>query len=484
MTIDWPTLYAALARNDFAMPLDVLAAAEATAPDTEDTVRLGFAVYAQMRHVPRAQLYISKLENLLGPLHSDVVTAQLQIAALVGDWGSFDNALARAPMAQPADPALRQRAFCARLFREGLFPGWQQAVNDLTATPGYPAAHFLKGLHQLAITMFASNLPLPAKELLLKLVDVAASPQTRAAAMLDAMAIARFMDDAPEAQRLQVAFETLRSTTPEIAAAQQQWKEFTRPFTTDAVKVADAVTVIVPTNISRRIFLHKETAPPKIDMIAAVLDAAYKQVQMPRDWHVVITFDQPTAADLQDAGATYKTALESYIAEHPQMSLALYKGHGLRRVFLDQLEQVKTPYIFFLEHDWLFNDTARPVTDILYAMQQNPLMHHCRYNLAPVLPDAYDAMLLPAGNGFTRTNGVSNNPCLLRVEKFRRDWLPIIQNPDMDTLNMGAAGIEENIYAASGHIYSTLGFITGHQAFGTYIAAAAAQMPQFSNLGI
>jgi hypothetical protein len=103
-------------------------------------------------------------------------------------------------------------------------------------------------------------------------------------------------------------------------------------------------------------------------------------------------------------------------------------------------------------------------------------MNHTRYNISPVFPDRYDVMLLPEPrlpnpNSFTRTNGVSNNPCLIRLAKLRRDWLPALNNNSFDGFNLGAAGVEENIYSLAAQLARGMGFIKAHEAIGTYIAA-------------
>jgi hypothetical protein len=186
---------------------------------------------------------------------------------------------------------------------------------------------------------------------------------------------------------------------------------------------------------------------------------------------------------LQD-GEDYLKALEKYVAQNPQCKLVISHGNGLRKNFMEQTAQIKSPYMFMLEHDWLLKDTVRPLPDLCTALQTRPYMHHVRYNLSPVLPDSYDAMLLPYRDNFTLTNGISNNPCMIRLDKIRRDWLPILEQQGLDNFNMGAAGVEENIYAASGHIYGALGFVMGHQAFSTYLAAPMGTASQIDNLGI
>ncbi len=485
MTIDWANIFKSLEAGDIAAPLALLAARERDMPAHEDTIRLGFAIHSHQRDFVAADTYLKKLE-VLHPTASDIALHRLHLSAWLSDWDAFTATLARAPGTTPPDAKLLQRALCARLVREGLFDGWQNALNAIIGLPGYEALHFTHGLHQLAITLLAIGQPAAATTLLHKLHSIAPVPHIQLAVLRDLQHIAAMQGDAKTAATYANATAETRRTQPALAQALDQVSTWAKPCPAPTPIGADAAaTVIVPTSISRKIFKNTHIAPPYIDMLAETLSSFYKHAKAPTAWPVVICFDQPTAPDLQDAAARYRTALEDYVQKNPHCTLRVYTGNGLRRTFVEQSLAARTPYVCLLEHDWVFNSAAMPITDIFAAMQANPAIHHCRYNVNPVLPDGYDSMLLPAAHGLTSTSGFGNQPGLIRTHKLQRDWLPLLAFDDtLDALNHGAAGVEETLQTAAATIYNWLGFIEGHASTGTYFAGALGSKPPMTHTGI
>lgn len=260
----------------------------------------------------------------------------------------------------------------------------------------------------------------------------------------------------------------------------QQWQQ----------PIADAgntATVIVPTNISPKFVYNQTSAPPSDAMIRQTLDSFYNQLQGPRDWPVIIFFDEPRDAALAAQADAYREKLHRVAADY-NATLHCRPGHGLRRNFIEALGMVNTPYYFFLEHDWSFSADAPPVTQLLATLEAHRDLNVIRYNYNFNHLQRHDYALVP----YATTTGLAlltgayycNNPALVRTAKMRRDWAPLLADSKYDAHNSGAGGVEEAIYLHMMRLIKDCGILPVIDAMGCAVTGTPGNTPRAIHNGI
>lgn len=117
----------------------------------------------------------------------------------------------------------------------------------------------------------------------------------------------------------------------------------------------------------------------------------------------------------------------------------IIKTQGLCDGYKKAIELCKTPYLFFLEHDWVFLDNiTHSLQDFVDIMNKNKEINCILLNKMKNLPKhhqkfykskQYDIPLL-------LTNRQSNNPNILRIEHAKKIRYPLIKNTGC-SLHMG-----------------------------------------------
>ncbi|MGE3770083.1 MAG: hypothetical protein AB7G06_03945 [Bdellovibrionales bacterium] len=246
-----------------------------------------------------------------------------------------------------------------------------------------------------------------------------------------------------------------------------------------------AATVVVTTHISPNLVYYKDSAPPSDLMIRTTLESFYGQLQGPKDWPVLIYFDEPRDPALKEQADAYRAKLEQ-VAKDYNATLLCRPGLGLRQNLLDALGRIATPYYFFLEHDWTFADHAPPVIDLLMVLEAHHDLHALRYNYNYNLLTRHDPVLMPVPSTLPLLASAHycNHPGLIRTAKMKRDWLPLLADTQYDAHNGGAGGVEETIYAATLKIIEQHGLLPAIAAMGCAVIGQPGDLPRALHWGI
>lgn len=253
------------------------------------------------------------------------------------------------------------------------------------------------------------------------------------------------------------------------------------------VSTGDKATIIIPTNIGGKFKYNQASAPPSGAMLRQTLESLYTQLQAPKDWPVVIYFDEPRDAAMAPQADAYRDELKT-IAREYNAQLDCRAGHGLRRNFIEAVTNCETPYYFFLEHDWTFSFDAPPLPVLMQTMQAHADVNVIRYNYNYNHLQRHDYALVP----FATTTGLPlltgtyycNNPALVRTGKMQRDWLPLLTDTSLDNHNAGAGGVEETIYLHMLRLVKECGIIPVMQAMGCTVIGTAGNTPRAIHNGI
>jgi hypothetical protein len=154
------------------------------------------------------------------------------------------------------------------------------------------------------------------------------------------------------------------------------------------------------------------------------------------------------------------------------------------------LGEVTTPYLLFLEHDWEFQDPEIDLENLIRVFDQNEMVNYVRFNKRKNIISNFDFILEKETSikdiDLIRTVAHSNNPHLVRVEKFRTEWLPICLNDShcqkMDSRGK-AFGIENPLFKQHMHDVRKMGFTHAQEIWGTYIFGQIGDPPRIKHLG-
>lgn len=151
----------------------------------------------------------------------------------------------------------------------------------------------------------------------------------------------------------------------------------------------------------------------------------------------------------------YKDAIEDYFPSWFRPNVIRTKGlaDGYRRSILG----AEMPYLFQLEHDWLFKrDRIRhSLDDILHAMEASNA-EYLRFGKEPSRTNEYGHQFEQADIGIPAcaVTWRSNNPHIINAEAYKRRYLPYI-----NTTLGGSKGIEEFLpEAPNSYVYGDLDY--------------------------
>jgi hypothetical protein len=250
----------------------------------------------------------------------------------------------------------------------------------------------------------------------------------------------------------------------------------------------DRVTVVVVTNLTKKLIRYRELAPPSTNLIAATFGSMIdvfgpSVLACPRVICYDSNFWEPQASD------PYLTALEHFCRRH-RFDLAVYLNTGLLGVLKSVLPTITTPYLFLIEHDWFFKSPQISLGKVLSVLDRRDDIHMIRFNKRRNVISTYDFILereteineIP----LLRTSAYSNNPSLIRTRTLRDIWLPIcLEDPFFSARDIRGTplGVEEALMKARIEAIRKHGFSMAHLQWGGYIYGAAGDEQRIIHLG-
>jgi hypothetical protein len=279
-------------------------------------------------------------------------------------------------------------------------------------------------------------------------------------------------------------------TKPAIAADWAWVQAWQQPVANSSA--TQPVTTVITTNISSKLVHYKDMAPPSGTLLRQTLESYYQQLQAPAAWPLHIYFDEPAGGANADMAAAYRQELvaiaDDYNARGCDITVFTCPGIGLRQVLLQAMEDIATPYYFFLEHDWTFSYQAPVLPQLVQVLDTFPQLHSIRYNYMYNYQTQHDFTLLklpvPAPFPLLATTYYCNQPSLVRTAKMQRDWLPLLAENKYDQHNAGAGGVEETLFAASHGFVRTCGILPVVSAMGCAVIGLPGDAPRTLHWGI
>lgn len=139
---------------------------------------------------------------------------------------------------------------------------------------------------------------------------------------------------------------------------------------------------------------------------------------------------------------------------------------GLKTNYINGLRLSKTPYIFFVEHDWVFLEKI-PLNRFIEVMNNNNHINFIKLSKRDNMElGGWDSILEESPiHDLIKTSSWSNHPHVARKKKWIDEWLNII-DPSVKAIK--SYGIEDVMYNKYQEDIHKLGFNRAHEKWGCY----------------
>jgi len=212
---------------------------------------------------------------------------------------------------------------------------------------------------------------------------------------------------------------------------------------------------------------HAVPSAPSIKIIETSLRSLYQKCPGSQVVHHWIYFDSRE----DSVSLEYWKNLQKLAIEFPNIILVKEPHSGLKPNYLKAIRNIVTPYLMFLEHDWIFLEKI-DLSKIIVEFKSKPNFHYLKFNKRNNFQKGgWDKVLVkdPSIKNFLaiKTNAWSNHPHLTRRQKWLSSWLMMVSNPKLQKLK-GSFGIEEILYNIYQLEINQLGFERAHLKWGCY----------------
>jgi hypothetical protein len=248
------------------------------------------------------------------------------------------------------------------------------------------------------------------------------------------------------------------------------------------------LTILMVTNFTKKLEKFAHLSPPGAGLVkttyGSMLHVFGKRLSKCKK---ILCYDRKHIGDENEN--MYQARLTKF-AESQDFDFNVAVRFGLQKIIRKILEKVTTPYLLFLEHDWEFQGPEIDLENLIGVFDQNEMVNYVRFNKRKNVISNFDFILEKETSikdiDLIRTVAHSNNPHLVRVEKLRKDWLPICLNDPlcqkMD-LRGKAFGIENPLFKRHLHDVREMGFAQAQEKWGTYIYGEIGDPPRIKHLG-
>ena len=250
----------------------------------------------------------------------------------------------------------------------------------------------------------------------------------------------------------------------------------------------EKLTVVMVTHFSRKLKVNANLSPPGTGLVettyTSVLNVFGRRVaNCPK----LLRYDHQQSANHDET--VYQQNLEKF-AENHGFDLSVHNNCGLQKIVREMLQSVTSPYLLFLEHDWEFQGPEIDITALIEVFDRYENINYVRFNKRSNIIAGFDFILekelMVPDMDLIRTVAHSNNPFIVRVDKFRQEWLPTCLNDPICQqfdLRGQAFGIEDPLFKQHIQDVRRLGFTRAHNLWGTYVFGKINDPPRIVHLG-
>jgi hypothetical protein len=248
------------------------------------------------------------------------------------------------------------------------------------------------------------------------------------------------------------------------------------------------LTLLMVTHCTGRLKKFEALSPPSNKLVTATYGSLLEVVgENVAACPKVMCYDHNPDGSLRDR--QYARSLESFSMEHG-FELRTFQGVGLFNVLNRIVPTIKSPYILFTEHDWMFRGSRIQLPAIIEMMNNEPNINAIRFNKRDNYLNGQDFLMnvdtAPRRYPLMRTASYSNNPSIIRTDMLKNQWLPICEKAlgrVSDNLSGSAFGVEEILFRKYVGDIRTNGFQAAHALWGTHVFGRVGDPPRVTHLG-
>jgi hypothetical protein len=209
---------------------------------------------------------------------------------------------------------------------------------------------------------------------------------------------------------------------------------------------------------------HILPSAPSTEIIQKMLDSLHQNVEGSRFMTHMIFVDSDPSNKHNEA---YMNNLKKLREKYNNLYIIDIPNSGLKTNYINGIKLASTPYLYFIEHDWIFNERI-PTTRFVDLMQQHPDINYIKMSKRDNMEIGGWDKILTIDSRFkdcVKTDSWTNHPHIVRKNKWLSHWIKII-NPHKKSNK--SYGIEEVLYKEYQKDIKNLTFKKAHQIWGCY----------------
>ena len=250
----------------------------------------------------------------------------------------------------------------------------------------------------------------------------------------------------------------------------------------------DQMTLLMVTHFTDKLSLNRHLAPPGTKLVQTTYDSMLKVFGSEiKECPKILIYDRKH--DSEPDERVYRENLLTFASTNGFNLLEIHRG-GLLHNMATAIEEIQTPYILWVEHDWKFLPPGIDLAEMVNALNRHRFISMIRFNKRRNAVAGFDFLMAQENAvdkiDLIRTSAYSNNPQLVRTEKLRDHWLPLCRADSVAQkydLSSTAFGIEQPLFKNIIHGIRQSGFEAAHARWGTYIYGRVNDPPRIQHLG-
>ena len=256
----------------------------------------------------------------------------------------------------------------------------------------------------------------------------------------------------------------------------------------DVISLGDDITLMMVTHCTMPLKKFASLSPPSSKLVTATYGSMLKvfgdEIQ---DCPKIMCYDMNPNGVERDT--QYTQSIEAFCDQNG-FNLHTFHGVGLFNVLNRAIHCVDTPYIFFVEHDWMFRGERLMLPAFIEMMDNEPDINAIRFNKRENHLNGQDFLMsvdtTQRKYPLLKTSSYSNNPSIIRTKKLKNEWMSICRTAlrrVKGSLGGSAFGVEEILFRKYVQDIRALGFQKAHLDWGLYVFGRVGDPPWITHLG-
>lgn len=258
--------------------------------------------------------------------------------------------------------------------------------------------------------------------------------------------------------------------------------------TVGRTSLMDSITLIMVTHCTEQLEKFEALSPPSNKLVTTTFGSLLsvfgeEMATCPK----IMCYDfNPNGCERD---TQYTRSIEAFCRENGFI-LQRFPGIGLFNVLNRIIPGIETPFIFFLEHDWMFRGEKIMLPAIIEMMNNDQDINAIRFNKRHNYLNGQDFLMevdsVHRMVPLMRTSSYSNNPSIIRTEKLKNEWLPICEQAlrlVAGDLGGSAFGVEEILFRNHVQDIRAQGFGRAHAQWGLHVFGNVGDPPRVIHLG-